>query len=65
MTDTQNQILIELTHLWYNCPHLRLCQLVQDISGSGDNFYMTDETFLRRLREFAKVAETVNSVRAG
>lgn len=57
MNEVQSQIAAELCALWQRVPHLRLCQLVSDISGPADNFYMSDETFLRKLREFSKVVD--------
>lgn len=57
MNSIQNQIFGELCILWNRVPHLRLCQLISDISGPCDNYYMSDETFLRKLREFVKVVD--------
>lgn len=58
MNEVQTQIATELCILWQRVPHLRFCQLVQDIcTGWSDNFYMSDETFLRKLREFSKVVD--------
>lgn len=52
MTEVQNDILFYLANLWSQMPNLRFCQLVQNISGPADNFYMSDETFVRKIREF-------------
>ena len=63
MNEVQAQIAAELCILWQRVPHLRFCQLVQDIcTGWGDNFYMSDETFLRKLREFSKVVDRRDEV---
>lgn len=53
MNETQRDILFYLSNLWSQMPHLRFCQLVQNISGPADNFYMSDETFVRKIREFS------------
>lgn len=61
MNEIQAQIAAELCALWQRAPHLRFCQLVQDICwGWGDNFYMSDETFLHKLREFSKAIDQRN-----
>lgn len=57
MSETQNDIIVYLTNLWARVPHLRFCQLVQDITGAADNFYMSDETFVRKIREFSAVVD--------
>lgn len=57
MNEVQTQIATELCILWQRVPHLRLCQMISDISGPADNYYMSDETFLRKLREFSKVVD--------
>lgn len=57
MNEVQAQIAAELCILWQRVPHLRLCQMISDISGPADNYYMSDETFLRKLREFSEVVD--------
>lgn len=56
MSSTQVLIARELYTLWQRVPSLRFCQLVANITGPADtNYYMSDETFLRKLRESTKV----------
>lgn len=62
MSEVQTQIATELCILWQRVPHLRLCQMISDITGPADNFYMSDETFLRKLREFSKVVDQRDAV---
>lgn len=58
MTELQTQIAVELWGLWERVPHMRLCQLISDIAGPGlDYYYMSDEAFLRKLRDFVKVVD--------
>lgn len=62
MNNIQSSIATELCTLWRRVPYLRFCQLISDIAGP-DNYYLGDETFLRKLREFSKVADELNAVR--
>lgn len=58
MSELQTQIAVELWGLWERVPHMRLCQLISDIAGPGlDYYYMSDEAFLRKLRDFVKVVD--------
>lgn len=62
MTDqqTRSEILATLAATWAAAPHLRFCQLVEDVVGQQDAFYMRDETFLHKLNEFHDLALKTN-----
>lgn len=47
----QVQLLEELEELWLEAPSLRFTQLIENITGCGCNYYMTDEKFLQLLRK--------------
>lgn len=62
MTDqrTRSEILATLAAAWAAAPHLRFCQLVEDVVSQQDAFYMEDRTFLRKLNEFYELTLKTN-----
>lgn len=57
LSKRQTEIVMQVALLWGKAPHLRFGQLVSDIAGGVDPFYIEDHVFLSRANEFEKVVE--------
>jgi len=47
------EILSILQKIWYEYPDLRLCQLISNIAGKNDIFYIEDDILLKQLKEYS------------
>jgi hypothetical protein len=51
-------VLIDLiTKIWVSNPDLRLCQLIGNALGSGDQYYTEDDRLEKNLREIYNIPE--------
>ena len=50
-------VLAKIREEWTKYPDLRLMQLLVNVLGVGDHFYVEDEEFLAKLAEYAKNTE--------
>jgi len=50
-------LLQAIKEVWERHPDLRFCQLVQNITGKNDSFYMEDDEFSRKIIEFTNMVE--------
>lgn len=45
-------ILNKIEDIWTKYPDLRLCQLIGNLWGPGDNYYREDDILMKRLEEY-------------
>ena len=48
-----DEIMEHLTKTWKEYPQLRLMQLLYSINGLGDTFYLEDDIFFEKLKDFS------------
>jgi uncharacterized protein YihD (DUF1040 family) len=48
------EILSMMSRVWYKNPDLRLCQLIINVTGIQDPYYVEDEEFLKKLKKVYK-----------
>lgn len=58
-------LLQAIKEVWERHPDLRFCQLVQNITGMNDSFYLEDEEFSRKLIEFDDFISQVEPWQSG
>lgn len=55
-------IMRTFEHLWRKYPDMRLMQLISNITGPGDHFYMEDDEFFEKLVKFQHSVAGPNEV---
>ena len=54
-------LLQAIKEVWEKSPDLRLCQLIQCVTGKNDSFYVEDEEFSKQLIDFDNYLSELNN----